>query len=166
MFCNILFCFVLLSRVDFESNTFEWFFLRILTINITLCTKLVLIFYFENIIKPCNKTVPHNSTKGLIVVGNKCSKQSLLGVVNISFHCTRTLTYTTTNKSLLYLSFIFSEMSTLFFSMRWHMSRLPISPSGWHYGILELYYPTSSILWFLQFESFWYSCNIIYKFFL
>lgn len=100
-----------------------------------------------------NKTKPHNSTKGLIVVGNKCSKQSLWGVFNISFHRTRTLIYTTTDKSLLHLSFIFSEMITLFFSMRWHMLKLPFSHFGWHYGIFELYYPTSSILWFLPFES-------------
>jgi hypothetical protein len=151
MFCKFLFCFVLLSYVDFESNTFQQVFLKISTINITLCTKLVLIFYFENIIKPCNKTT--QLYKGLIVVGNKCSKQSLLGVFNMSFHCTKTLIFTTTDKSLLHLSFIFSGMITLLFPMRWHMSILAFSPFSWHYGILGLYYPTSSILWFPPFES-------------
>jgi len=138
-----------LSYADFESNTFQQVFLKISTINITLCTKLVLIFYFENIIKPCNKTTQ--------LYKNCCWQQmlqtKLVGVFNISFHCTKTLIYTTIDKSLLHLSFIFSGMITLFFPMRWHMSILAFSPFSWHYGILGFYYPTSSILWLPPFES-------------
>jgi hypothetical protein len=65
--------------------------------------------------------------------------------------------------SFLQLLYVFSEMVTLFFSMQWHMSKLSLFPSKWHYAIFEFHYPKLSILTSPHLKLLWHSCTLTYQ---
>ncbi len=54
-------------------------------------------------------------------------------------------------------------MITLFFSMKWHISKLPLFPSKWHYGIFEFDYPKLSILKSPHLKILWHNCIFTYQ---